>query len=174
MNDTIEQPIDRFEEFRSAYPKRAGANAWPWCQKRCRMLIANEEVTWDELIDGAKRYKKFMQFTGKEQTEYVLMPRTWLGENLQGWAEDWDLPVDANAPRLLSESQKREAMINKQGLEEGLTRDAYQSLDSFSDRVRKSYLARLASKQPEQPARQAAPSAVVDLTSLANKLRMAR
>ena len=145
---------DRFDEFKAAYPKRAGTYKWPLAYKLCLRVTQSGDATWDDLIAGAERYKRFVQFTGRERSEFVMMPSTWLGDNTQGWTEDYELPIDTSKPRALTDDQKRELALIRQGNEEGLTRAPGESLDSFSARIRRAYIARVAT--PAEPTRQPA------------------
>jgi len=158
--------VDRFDEFRAAYPRRAGNHKWPLARRLCAQILDKGVATWDDLIAGAERYRRFAAVSGIVKTPYVMMPATWLGENTQGWTEDYELPVDASAPK--TAEQKREAALYRQASEEGLSRLPGESLDSFSDRIRRAYIARI-SKRPE-PVRQPAGVSSV-LKELTDKLR---
>jgi hypothetical protein len=165
---------DRFEEFKAEFPRRAGNHCWPKARQLAMGVVYRGEATWDELIAGAKRYKRFLEFTGKIKTEYVMMPTTWLGANTQGWGEDYELPtVDPKQVKFMNPDQQREVTLIKQGNEEGLTRAPSESLDSFSDRIRKAYLARITNKAPaaEQVSNPAGLSSIRDTI---NHLRVAK
>lgn len=166
---------DRFEEFKAAFPRRAGNHCWPKARQLALGVVARGEATWDELIAGAERYKRFLEFTGKIKTEYVMMPTTWLGANTQGWGEDYDLPnVDPKQTRFLAPDQQREVTLIKQGNEEGLTRAPGESLDSFSDRIRKAYLARISKPKQALSEQVSNPAGLSSIRELSNKLRVAK
>ena len=152
---------DRFEEFKAAYPRRAGGQGWIRAAQLCRQLVDSGDVTWDDLIGGATRYAAYCRAVGSERTPFVLQARTFVGPN-QWFGEDWDLPADNSGPRILTEEQKREVAITRDAQREGLTRAPGESLDSFSDRVRRAYIARIGTPVT-QPSAAAGPTPVRDL-----------
>jgi hypothetical protein len=131
-----------WEAFKAAYPRRAGAYAWAIAKDRAVALVASKKATWEQLVDGAKRYDAFLRATGKWGTEYVQMPTTFLGR-AAGWEEDWELPADALGPVVLTDEQKRELTVAREAAKEGLIRDPSETLDAFAERVRKAYLNRI-------------------------------
>jgi hypothetical protein len=166
---------DRFEEFKAEFPRRAGHHCWPKAHQLALGVVVRGEATWDELIAGAQRYKRFLEFTGKLKTEFVMMPTTWLGANTQGWGEDYDLPnVDPKQVKFMTADQQREVTLIKQGNEEGLTRAPGESLDSFSDRIRKAYLARITPKPQARPEQVSNPAGLTSIRDLTNHLRIAK
>lgn len=166
---------DRFEEFKAAFPRRAGNHAWPRAKRLAHRIVANGDATWDDLIAGAKRYNRLLEFTSKARTEYVMMPSTWLGDNTQGWGEDYDLPdVDPKQVKFMNPDQKREVALIKQGNEEGLTRAPGESLDSFSDRIRKAYLARITPQPQARTEQVSEPAGLLSIRDVVNHLRVAK
>jgi len=144
--------VDRFAEFRAAYPKREGGQRWPAAKACANKLIRTGEADWDLLISSAAKYAAFCRMKGTVGGPYVLQAATFLG-SAGGWMEDWE-PPKPEGPVQLSEEQKREATITRQAIMEGLAREPGESLDSFSDRVRRAYTARIA--PPAAPSRQSA------------------
>lgn len=82
---------DGFEILWKNYPKRAGNNPKRKAEKAYRARIS-EKHTPAEMIDGAARYARFVQSTGKMGTEYVLMTATFLGPD-KPFLQPWVPPV---------------------------------------------------------------------------------
>ena len=154
---------DRFEDFRKSYPSREGTQRWPQARRFATSLVARGEVTWDELVDAAERYKTFCRIKGSIGGPYVLQAATFLN-SAGGWMEEWT-PPRPEGPVVLTEEQKREQALVRQAAQEGLTRAPGESLDSFSDRIRRAYIARVAT--PAEPTRQ--PAAPFDLQAMMQK-----
>jgi hypothetical protein len=129
--------LSGFPEFRSAYPRRAGGNSWRKAELRANRLVASGEVTWQQLVDGATRYAAFVKATGKEMTEFVQMPSTFLGSG-EGWAERWDLPL--TGPAILTDAQLREQTIAREGYRIGVARLSGEPLDAWAQRIRAAYI----------------------------------
>lgn len=73
----IETPPE-FIRFREVYPDRAGDQNWRRALHACQARIA-EGHTWAEILDGAERYARFIEATGKLGTEYVKQAATFCG-----------------------------------------------------------------------------------------------
>jgi hypothetical protein len=82
-------PIE-FLDFKVAYPNRAGDQGW---RKALRAAHARLEEghSWTQILDGAKRYAKFVRSTGSEGTEFVKQAATFLGPDLY-FQQPWDPP----------------------------------------------------------------------------------
>jgi hypothetical protein len=72
------EPPPEFVRFREVYPDRAGDQNWRRALHACQARIA-EGHTWTELLDGAERYARFIESTGKLGTEYVKQAATFCG-----------------------------------------------------------------------------------------------
>lgn len=88
----------RFAEFRAIYPRRGGAQRWADAKKHIRARL-REGHTWDEILDGARRYATYIRAIGKERTEFVLQGATFVGGN-KGFLEPWDPPATKADARL--------------------------------------------------------------------------
>lgn len=85
---------ERFAEFKSLYPKRSGDQRWPSAEKHIRARI-REGFTWDQILDGVRRYAQWVRATGKEGTETVKQAATFVGTD-KGFTEDYDIPKHVN------------------------------------------------------------------------------
>jgi len=70
-------PIE-FEDLKRSYPKRSGDQGWQKALKACSARV-KEGVLWNEMIDGAMRYKRYCDVTGKTGTEFVKQACTFFG-----------------------------------------------------------------------------------------------
>lgn len=85
---SVEPP--EFAEIREAYPSRAGGQRWGDALK---FYLRNRDngVTHDVMLDGVRRYKRFLQATGEEGQKTVQQAATFLGDN-KGYLELWHPP----------------------------------------------------------------------------------
>lgn len=83
-----------FATLKSIYPKRSGDQRWPSAEKHIRARL-REGSTWDEILDGAKRYAQWVRAAGKEGTETVKQAATFVGTD-KGFTEAFELPRVAN------------------------------------------------------------------------------
>lgn len=90
----------RFTEFKSVYPKRAGGNPWDRAEKAINARL-QDGATWDQILDGTRRYAGFCLATGKARTEYVMQAATFCGPGKR-YLEDWALPATKADTRLAS------------------------------------------------------------------------
>jgi phage replication O-like protein O len=79
-----------FTLIKSIYPKRSGGLNWAGALKQFKARI-KQGVQANDMVEGAKRYAKHCEATGKIGTEYVLMPQTFLGKDLR-FNEAWEIP----------------------------------------------------------------------------------
>lgn len=106
-------PEDWFDQIRKAYPKRSGGQGWGHVRKIVPRLIENGE-SFEDLLDGAKRYATFMRATSQERSPYVMQARTFFGPG-EWWMEEYELPSAAplrGLPKEIS-AEEREADIRK-------------------------------------------------------------
>src|SRR5690606_33097669 len=80
----------RFAEFKALYPKRSGDQRWQTAQKHLRARL-REGCTWDQVLDGVRRYAVWVRAAGKEGTELVKQAATFVGTD-KGFLEDFDIP----------------------------------------------------------------------------------
>lgn len=86
---------DQWLNFKLEYPHRGGGQPWTRAVKACKTRLA-EGVTWEEIIEGAKRYAKYCEAAGKVGTEIVMHASTFLGPDKR-YLEDYDVPAEAAA-----------------------------------------------------------------------------
>lgn len=87
-----------FLSFKLAYPGRAGDQGW---RKATRAISARIEsgYTWQQIIEGAKRYAAYVRSTGNEDTQFVKQACVFVGPDLHFLA-DWKLPLTKADVRL--------------------------------------------------------------------------
>ena len=90
-----ELPTDWMRQIQTAYPKRTGGQGWGHVRKKVPELILKEGFTFDELLDGVKRYAALCKALGDERSPYVMQARTFFGPG-EWWLEDYDLPTDGS------------------------------------------------------------------------------
>ena len=93
-----------FEQFRNAYPKRAGSHRWPQAQKAANARI-REGHSFDEILDGAVRYHRFCEATDKIGTEFVMQAATFLGTG-KHFAEPWVPPPPSGKEDAISQMRR--------------------------------------------------------------------
>lgn len=67
-----------FEALRAVYPKRSGDHRWHEARKAINARLA-EGHTWEQILDGARRYAEWCRITGKIGTETVKQAATFVG-----------------------------------------------------------------------------------------------
>lgn len=98
----MELPEDYLEQFRAAYPKRAGDNGW----NAVRGLIPKrieDGFTWSRIIAGVRAYAVHCRQTGKIGTELVKQARTFVGPD--AWFDEW-ADMDVRTPQEVQEDAK--------------------------------------------------------------------
>lgn len=111
--DNSEQRPDPMQFFRTVYPQRSGSQRWKDAEKAATARI-REGHTWQQIFDGAERYARFIEATGKTKTEFVQMASTFLGPN-KGFLEAWRLPNTAADTRLESNLDVARAFVRNGG-----------------------------------------------------------
>lgn len=81
---------DEFIELRKIYPKRSGDQRWKKALQHCRARL-KEGHTWEEILDGARRYAAWCKATDKIGTETVKQAATFVGTE-KGFTEPWTPP----------------------------------------------------------------------------------
>ena len=79
-----------FVEFKSIYPKRSGTQRWDRAKKAINARL-KKGATWEQILDGARRYAAFCEATGKVGTEYVMQAATFCGPE-RHFLEPWHPP----------------------------------------------------------------------------------
>lgn len=80
-------PEDRFEEIKTAYPKREGSHRWTDAKGSYRERL-KEGSAHEDILAGVRRYAAYVRANGDEGTRYVQQAATFLGTN-KGFLEDW-------------------------------------------------------------------------------------
>jgi hypothetical protein len=112
---TEEYPGDFLDVWR-IYPKRSGSNpkgkAFSAFNKRI-----DEGDSWHELFDGAEKYHRYCDATGKVGTEFVMQAATFFGPE-RHYENDWTIPKAATRKSLPRNDEDLEAFAVEQGLHE--------------------------------------------------------
>ncbi len=89
---------DWFLDFKLAYPNRAGDQGWRKAIKAANARIG-EGHTPTEFLEGARRYARFCEGSGKLGTEYVKQAATFLGPD-KPFLLPWNAPASRGDNRL--------------------------------------------------------------------------
>lgn len=103
---------DEFHDLRKIYPKRSGDHRWRDALQACNARI-REGHTWDEILDGARRYAAWCKATDKIGLETVKQAATFVGPN-KPFLEPWTLPKRQLSPieRVLNPEKADERLVN--------------------------------------------------------------
>lgn len=82
----------KFEQFRSAYPTRAGDLGLKQAKEKLRGALS-KGVSFDEILIAAQRYRRNVTDRGKDGTEFVKQMPAWF--NAQPWLENSLTPANA-------------------------------------------------------------------------------
>ncbi len=82
----------KFEEFRAAYPTRAGDLGLKQAKEKLRAALA-KGVQFEEIMTAARRYRRNVSERGKDGTEFVKQMPAWF--NAQPWLENALAPVSS-------------------------------------------------------------------------------
>src|SRR4029077_3311755 len=88
---------DWLDVFKLHMPKRAGSHDWRGARKAGNARIA-EGHTIEQFIEGADRYGRYLEATGKLNTEFVKMAATFLGPS-KFFMELWERPQTRDESR---------------------------------------------------------------------------
>lgn len=86
----------RFLEFKAAYPEREGDYRWERARQAINSCLRDGH-TWDEIIDGAKRYAIYCEAKGWVGTAYVMQAATFVGTD-RSFELPWTPPRKKEAP----------------------------------------------------------------------------
>ena len=107
---TVVTQTNLFDEIKLVYPKRGGSQKWPEAERAYNARL-DEGATHQEMLDGVKRYARYINLTGKINTEYVQQAATFFGRN-KGYLDPWTLPSEVKN-RQLSAAERVQAEIDK-------------------------------------------------------------
>jgi hypothetical protein len=83
-----EQP-DMLAKLKAVFPKRAGSHRWPAAEKAINARL-REGHTETEILEGAERYARWCEASGKVGTEFVQQAATFVGRN-KAFLESWEI-----------------------------------------------------------------------------------
>lgn len=89
---------ERFQEFRSLYPKRSGDHRWQTARNHIRARL-REGHTWDDILDGTRRYAAFVRTKGDEGTPHTKQAASFVGTD-RCFLEPWNPPPTKAETRL--------------------------------------------------------------------------
>lgn len=78
-------------DFKLEYPHRIGGVQWARAMKAWKARL-REGHTWDQLIEGVKRYAAYCVAV-KKDPEYVMHASTFCGPD-KGFMQEWEIPVE--------------------------------------------------------------------------------
>lgn len=89
---------EEFKAFKALYPERNGSQPW---QRARRAIDARlrEGATWEQILDGTRRYAAWCKATGKLGTETVKQAATFCGPERE-FLKPWNLPATRADVRL--------------------------------------------------------------------------
>lgn len=94
---------DEFEQAWCEYPRRTGANPKKSAFSAWRARL-REGATPEAMLDGVRRYAKYLAATGKVGTEFVQRATTFFGPD-RHFENPWELPAARASPGWLSISE---------------------------------------------------------------------
>lgn len=103
----------QFERVMAAYPPFSGRQDLIGTEHHCRIRVREDGLTWDELVEAAARYAKFVAEGGVSGPRYVLNPREFFSAADRPWLQPWTPPPSKADTRLAknvdaAEQAKRE------------------------------------------------------------------
>lgn len=87
-----------FESLKALYPRRSGDQRWYDARQAINARL-REGHTWEQILDGVRRYAAWCRATGKIDTETVRQAATFVGKG-KGFLEPWTLPATKADTRL--------------------------------------------------------------------------
>jgi hypothetical protein len=87
-----------FLRLKLAYPQRSGSQPWSRALQAINARL-REGHSWDEILDGTRRYADFCSATGKVGTEHVQQAARFCGPGKE-FLQPWSLPVTKADNRL--------------------------------------------------------------------------
>jgi len=91
-------PDLQFDEFKAAYPNRNGDKKWKRAREAINARLV-EDHTWQEIMDGARRYAAYCTVTGDVGTRFVMQAATFCGPD-KSFLETWEQPASKADVRL--------------------------------------------------------------------------
>jgi len=97
LSEPVNEPVNEnlFDQAWALYPKRAGGNSKSAALKAWDARV-REGVAPLVMLEGVKRYAKFVSQTGKIGTEFVKQAKTFFGPDGH-YDDDWLIPPSAAA-----------------------------------------------------------------------------
>ena len=87
-----------FQALRALYPQRSGDQRWHDARQAINARL-REGHTWEQILDGTRRYADWCKTTGKIGTETVKQAATFVGPG-KPFLDDWTPPVTKADVRL--------------------------------------------------------------------------
>jgi hypothetical protein len=100
-----------FEALRSVYPQRSGDQKWREARQAVNARL-REGHTWEQILDGARRYAAWCKATGKLNTETVKQAATFVGPG-KPFLESWALPATKADTRLAGNLSAAEEFMRR-------------------------------------------------------------
>lgn len=110
MNDL---PLDWSAQLQSAYPKRSGPCGWTSVRLMLALRSALQQSTWEQIIDGCKRYKRYCEQSGKEGTDFVQNPLRFIADGCYAEAFEYKAPETKEQKERRELAERDRERINK-------------------------------------------------------------
>jgi len=102
-----------FEKFKLAYPRRSGSQPWSRALQAIHARL-REGHSWDEILDGTRRYADFCSATGKVGTEHVQQAARFCGPGQPPeFMQAWSLPATRADTRLAGNLSSAEEFMRR-------------------------------------------------------------
>ena len=114
-------PKDWLEQIKEHYPKRKGSYGWYDLERHIKARL--NQFTWDQIIEGTKRYRHFAIFDEIFGTSFVMQPTRFYGRGCY-FTEDWETEIES-----------AQTSVDDTAREHGLTRARGESDENLSKRI---------------------------------------
>lgn len=104
---------ERFGRCKEAYPPFAGRQDWIYAEHAARKLVSDGTATWEQLLEGVRRYAAYVAGGGVSSSKYVLTPMKFFSLADQPWRQDWNLPEPTDGDADRDERARREFLKGK-------------------------------------------------------------
>lgn len=126
-------PVTWLDELKAAYPKRSGPMSWPRVFLKVRRALL--ETSWDDCIEGVKRYAKYCQEAGIEGSGFVVAPARFFEDEI--YLEDLTF-APAEDPKIIDQrarSLTARIAVEERAREAGIVFDKRDSTESIQTRI---------------------------------------
>ena len=105
-------PPDWLPQIKAAYPMRKGAYGWYDLKRHMKARIA--DFSWDDIIEGTKRFRKFAVEDEIWGTCFVMQPVKFYGRGCY-FTEDWATDIAASPQMTLDAEAEDYGLVRADG-----------------------------------------------------------